>query len=59
MGRASVDSMDAAALYAFDVRGYVVLPAVLDAQLLAVLNAEVTLSQTPTPHPEFPWGWRQ
>ena len=44
--------MDAAALYAFDVRGYVVLPAVLDAQLLAVLNAEVTLSQTPAP-PRF------
>ena len=50
-----MDSMDAAALYAFDVRGYVVLPAVLDAQLLAVLNAEVATPFPKLQRPEFPW----
>ena len=33
--------MDDAALYGFDVRGYTVLPGLLDATQLAVLNAEV------------------
>ena len=33
--------MDATSVYSFDVRGYTILPAVLNAEQLAVLNAEV------------------
>ena len=38
--------MDDAALYGFDVRGYTVLPGLLDAAQLAVLNAEVHIFTT-------------
>jgi len=54
----SLAAMDEAALYGFDVRGYTVLPSLLDVGQLAELNAEVPALCALCPHPPPRHGWK-